>query len=60
MPLLSSNSILLVLDMQNYFLLDSSHAFIPSAEAILPQIDKLIYYFEKKKRQFIFHNIGII
>jgi len=54
MPLLSSNSILLVLDMQNYFLLDSSHAFIPSAEAILPQIDKLIYYFEKKKRPIYF------
>lgn len=54
MPILSSNSCLLVLDMQNYFLFDSSHAFIPSAEAILPKVDKLIYYFEKKKRPVYF------
>jgi bifunctional isochorismate lyase/aryl carrier protein len=29
---------LLVLDMQRYFLQESSHAFVPSAEAIIPRI----------------------
>lgn len=36
---------LLVLDMQNYFLRADSHAFIPSAPAILPNIQKLISVF---------------
>lgn len=35
-------SALLVLDMQRYFLDESSHAFIPSAPAILPAINALI------------------
>ena len=35
-------SALLVLDMQNYFLKDTSHAFIPSAEAIIVQIQSLL------------------
>ena len=34
-------SALLVLDMQSYFLNDSSHAYIPSAEAIVPGILEL-------------------
>ncbi len=54
MPVLSDNSALLVLDVQNYFLLECSHAFIPSAEAILPQIDSLIKYFENKQRPIFF------
>ena len=29
---------LLVLDMQDYFLQESSHAFVPSASAIVPEI----------------------
>ena len=33
---------LLVLDMQDYFLQESSHAFVPSAPAIVPEISKLI------------------
>lgn len=36
---------LLVLDLQEYFLQDTSHAFIPSAPAILPRISKLIAAF---------------
>ncbi len=36
------NSALLVLDMQEYFLQPDSHAYIPSAEAILPGIQALI------------------
>lgn len=39
-------SALLVLDMQDYFLEESSHAFIPSAAAIIPKINFLVreYY----------------
>jgi bifunctional isochorismate lyase/aryl carrier protein len=36
------NSALLVLDMQEYFLQPDSHAYIPSAEAIIPGIQALI------------------
>jgi isochorismate hydrolase len=36
---------LLVLDMQEYFLREDSHAFIPSAPAILPNIQNLIKAF---------------
>ena len=37
-----SNSALLVLDMQDYFLDETSHAFVPSSRAILPNIKALI------------------
>jgi nicotinamidase-related amidase len=37
-----SNSALLILDMQSYFLEPSSHAFIPSAIAIVPRLKALI------------------
>ena len=37
-----AHSALLVLDMQGYFLNPSSHAFIPSAPAILPGVNALI------------------
>jgi nicotinamidase-related amidase len=37
-----ARSALLVLDMQNYFLDKSSHAFTPSAPAIIPNINRLI------------------
>ncbi len=40
-------SALIVLDMQKYFLDDDSHAFIPSAEAIVPRIVGLIEMFKK-------------
>lgn len=42
-------SALLVIDMQRYFLDKSSHAFLPSAPAIIPNIKKLINFFRKKK-----------
>jgi isochorismate hydrolase len=44
---------LLVLDMQNYFLSPDSHAFVPSAPVILPNIQKLI-------RDFYAHNCPVI
>ncbi len=45
---------LLVLDMQAYFLRDTSHAFIPSAAAIIPGIQKLIRAFHASERPVIF------
>lgn len=38
----AKDAILLVTDMQQFFLNPKSHAFVPSAEAILPNIQKLI------------------
>ena len=45
---------LLVLDMQNYFLRADSHAFIPSAPAILPGIQSLIKVFNAHERPVIY------
>lgn len=42
LPAALERSALLVLDMQAYFLDDASHAFIPSAPAILPRVNALI------------------
>jgi len=50
----SENAALLVLDMQDYFLKKSSHAFIPNAVAIIPNIQKLIKTFYKHNRPVIF------
>ena len=48
------NAALLVLDMQNYFLSESSHAFVPSALAILPGVRQLIAAFGAHRRPIIF------
>ncbi len=42
-------SALLVIDMQRYFLDKNSHAFLPSSQAIIPNIKRLIEFFRKKK-----------
>jgi len=49
-----SHAALLVLDMQDYFLDHSSHAFFPSAEAILPVINSLIGLFQSNRLPLIF------
>jgi isochorismate hydrolase len=49
-----AKSALLVLDMQQFFLDESSHAFIPSGPAILPGIQRLVSVFEEKKRPVFF------
>ena len=49
---------LLVLDMQEYFLHKESHAFIPSAPAILPNIQMLISDFYAQGRPVIFTRHG--
>lgn len=38
---INSNTALIVTDMQNYFLKKKSHAYVPSAKAIIPKIKKL-------------------
>ena len=45
---------LLVLDVQEYFLRETSHAFVPSAPAILPNIQSLIRVFYAHDRPVIF------
>jgi nicotinamidase-related amidase len=47
-------SVLIVTDIQNYFLSPESHAFIPSAPAIIPNIKKLISIFREYNRPVIF------
>jgi nicotinamidase-related amidase len=49
-----SNSALLVLDMQKFFLVDDSHAFVPAAKAIVPKIKKVIQHFKKQNSPVIF------
>lgn len=48
-----SRAALLVLDMQDYFLNPASHAYIPSATAILPGINRVISFFRTNKRPII-------
>jgi len=45
---------LIVLDMQNYFLLETSHAFVPSAKAITKYINLLIDSFTNNNLPIIF------
>ncbi len=49
-----SKTALIVTDMQQYFLSPESHAFIPSAQAIIPSIKLLIEFFRKAGRTIIF------
>ena len=44
---------LLVLDMQEYFLQEQSHAFVPSAPAIVPEVVKLMSAFSEIERPII-------
>jgi isochorismate hydrolase len=45
---------LLILDMQNYFLDPASHAFTPSAPAIVPNVKKLILMARRLNMEIIF------
>ncbi|MFQ6083448.1 MAG: isochorismatase family protein [Candidatus Aminicenantia bacterium] len=49
-----NQSALLVLDMQKYFLKDFSHAYIPSAQVIIPGIKELIKGYLTKRFPVIF------
>jgi len=50
----SDRAALLVLDMQEYFLRPDSHAFIPSAAAILPNIHMLVDSFHSRGLPILF------
>lgn len=54
LELFKDKTALIVLDMQDYFLEETSHAYIPSAKAIIPNINALIKYFNKIDRPIIF------
>lgn len=47
-------SALLVLDMQRYFLERTSHAYIPSAEAIIPRVQELAAAYSRRGLPVIF------
>jgi isochorismate hydrolase len=49
-----ADSALLVIDMQRYFLCAGSHAFLPAAPAIIPNINRLIAVFKKAIRPVYF------
>ena len=49
-----SKTALLVLDMQTYFLDESSHAFVPSSPTIISSIKKLINKMKQSNRPIIF------
>jgi len=49
-----SQSALLVIDMQRYFLEEESHAFLPAAPAIVPGIQRLIGRFSDTGRPVVF------
>jgi isochorismate hydrolase len=49
-----ANSALLIIDMQHYFLCANSHAFLPAAPAIIPNINALIAIFKKAARPVYF------
>lgn len=51
---LPEKSALLIVDMQKYFLENTSHAYIPSAETILPGVKKLISVYSAKSLPVIF------
>jgi bifunctional isochorismate lyase/aryl carrier protein len=53
LPFRPQAATLLVLDMQAYFLEEGSHAFVPSAQPIVPGIQSLIHAFEKAKRPVV-------
>ena len=49
-----SKAALLVLDMQKFFLDKENHAFIPTAVEIIPNIQKLLDFFDTNNRPIIF------
>ncbi len=53
-PYTPQNSALLILDMQSYFLEPSSHAYIPSAPAIVPNLQALARAYYAKDLAVIF------
>ncbi|MCX6832313.1 MAG: isochorismatase family protein [candidate division Zixibacteria bacterium] len=53
MRIAKGRAALLIVDMQDYFLQESSHAFVPSAPAIIPAVKMLKQAFETTQQQII-------
>jgi isochorismate hydrolase len=53
-PLIPSDSVLLITDMQHFFLDPQSHAYIPSARTIVPKIRNLLIAYRKAHLPVIF------
>lgn len=51
---INSKTALIVTDMQNYFLKKKSHAYVPSAKALIPKIKKLSDLFSQKNMTVIY------
>jgi isochorismate hydrolase len=49
-----TKSALLLLDLQEYFLREDSHAFVPSAPTIIPRLNKLLTAFNDKNYPVVF------
>lgn len=52
-------SALLIIDMQEYFLDSSSHAYLPEATAILSSVKRLLLLFRKHRRPVIFTSFAV-
>jgi nicotinamidase-related amidase len=50
----ANNSALLVIDMQGFFLDNTSHAFVPAAATIIPNVRKLVDTFREKRGMVVF------
>jgi isochorismate hydrolase len=50
----SIDSVLLIVDMQGFFLDEKSHAFIPSSKAILPNVENLIKAYREAHLPFVY------
>ncbi|MDI6855857.1 MAG: isochorismatase family protein [Candidatus Thermoplasmatota archaeon] len=57
--LVPRSSALLVIDMQNFFLDSNSHAFIPAAKAIVPNVLRLLEGYRKNQYCIIFTRYGV-
>jgi len=53
------NSVLLIIDMQEFFLNPTSHAYLPATEAIIDPINKLQQAFEKRENPVFFTRYGL-
>jgi isochorismate hydrolase len=49
-PFRIDSAALLILDMQEYFLDPNSHAYIPSGEAIIPNLNQAVSFFRQAER----------
>lgn len=58
LALVTATSALIVVDMQRYFLDDSSHAFVPSSPAIVPHVSALVESYGGAGRPIIFTRHG--